>query len=105
MIADSAAHARSLVLDAIPEGAEVQSALSETLRELGITREIDESGRYDSVRVRLAAMDRETQGREMRKLVGAPDFAAGSVQAVTEDGQVLIASTSARRASSARFLS
>jgi hypothetical protein len=45
VIADGAAHARSLVLDAIPEGAEVHSALSETLRELGITQEIDESGR------------------------------------------------------------
>ena len=37
-------------------------------------------------------MNRETQGREMRKLVGSPDFAAGSVQAVTEDGRVMIAS-------------
>jgi hypothetical protein len=40
----------------------------------------------------MFAMNRETQGREMRKLVGAPDFAAGSVHAVTEDGQVMIAS-------------
>ena len=37
-------------------------------------------------------MDRATQGREIRKLGGAPDVAAGSVHAVTEDGQVLIAS-------------
>ena len=37
-------------------------------------------------------MDRATQGREIRKLGSAPDYAAGSVQAVTEDGQVLIAS-------------
>ena len=37
-------------------------------------------------------MDRATQGREIRKLVGAPDYAAGSVHAVTEDGRVLIAS-------------
>ena len=92
VIADSAAHARSLVLDAIPEGAEVQSALSETLRELGITREIDESGRYDSVRVRLAAMDRETQGREMQKLGAAPDYIIGSVHAITDDGVILVGS-------------
>ena len=37
-------------------------------------------------------MNRETQGREIRKLIAAPDFAAGSVHAVTEDGHVLIAS-------------
>jgi hypothetical protein len=33
-----------------------------------------------------------TQGREIRKLGAAPDYAAGSVHAVTEDGHVLIAS-------------
>lgn len=37
-------------------------------------------------------MNRETQGREIRKLGAAPDYAAGSVQAVTEDGRVLVAS-------------
>ena len=37
-------------------------------------------------------MNRETQEREIRKLRGGPDIAAGSVHAVTEDGQVMIAS-------------
>jgi hypothetical protein len=37
-------------------------------------------------------MNRETQAREIRKMGGAPDYAAGSVHAVTEDGKVLIAS-------------
>jgi LUD domain len=92
VIADDGAHARSLVLEAIPEGAEVHSALSETLRELGVTREIDESGRYDSVRARLAVMDRETQGREMRRLGAAPDYILGSVHAVTDDGVILVGS-------------
>ena len=92
VIADDGAHARALTLQAIPEGAEVHSALSETLRELGITREIDESGRYDSVRARLTAMDRETQGREMQKLGAAPDYVLGSVLAITDDGIMLVAS-------------
>jgi len=93
-IADSSAHARRLVLDALPEGAEVHAALSETLRELGITAEIDESGRYDAVRPKLRALDRKTQGREMRKLGAAPDFILGSAHAVTDDGQILVASGS-----------
>ncbi len=92
VIADDGAHARALVLEAIPEGAEVHSALSETMRELGITREIDESGRYESLRVRLAAMDRETQGREMRRLGAAPDYIVGSACAVTDDGIILVGS-------------
>ena len=78
------------MLDAIPEGAEVHGALSETLRTLGITAELDESGRYDSVRARLNALDRETQGREMRKLGAAPDYIVGSADAVTDDGQIVV---------------
>jgi hypothetical protein len=93
-IADSGAHARQLVLEAIPNGAEVHTALSETLRELGITAEIDESGRYDSLRLRLQALDRETEGREMRKLGAAPDYIIGSAHAITDDGQILVGSGS-----------
>ena len=39
-------------------------------------------------------MDREMQGREMRRLAAAPDFVVGSVHAVTEDGSLVIASAS-----------
>lgn len=93
-IAESAEHARRLVFEAIPEGAEVHSALSETLHELGITAEIDESGRYESVRAKLGELDRETQGREMRKLGAAPDYIIGSAHAITDDGQIVVGSGS-----------
>src|ERR1700680_3218592 len=59
-VADGAEHARQLVLEAIPEGAEVHSALSETMRELGIMAEIDTSGRYQSIRSQLNELDRQT---------------------------------------------
>ena len=65
------------MLAALPEGAEVHTALSETLAELGITAEIEESGRYDSVRQKLKGLDREKQGREMRKLGAAPGLRGG----------------------------
>ena len=93
-VADNAEEARRLVLDAIPDGAEVHIALSETMRELGITSEVDESRRYDSLRVRLNALDRATQGREMRKLGAAPDYILGSAHAVTDDGQIVVGSGS-----------
>jgi L-lactate utilization protein LutC len=93
-VADSAEHARELVLEAIPDGSEVHIALSETIREIGITEEIDESGRYDSIRARLSALDRETQGREMRKLGAAPDYIVGSAHAITDDGQIVVGSGS-----------
>jgi L-lactate utilization protein LutC len=93
-VADSAEHARELVLAAIPEGSEVHIALSETMREIGIAKEIDESGRYDSIRARLSGLDRETQGREMRKLGAAPDYIVGSAHAITDDGQIVVGSGS-----------
>jgi acyl-CoA hydrolase len=93
-IAADGADARARVLDAIPAGAEVHIALSETMRELGLTAEIDESGRYDSVRAKLNALDRETQARERRKLGAAPDYMLGSAHAITDDGVVVVGSGS-----------
>jgi hypothetical protein len=93
-VADSAEQARQLVLGAIPEGSEVHTALSETIRELGITSEIEESGRYESIRSQLSSLDRETQGREMRKLGAAPDYVIGSAHAITDDGEIVVGSGS-----------
>jgi len=94
LIAENGSEAKRLFLELIPEGSEVFLGSSVTLEQLGITADVDQSGRFDALRPRMYAMNRETQGREIRKMIGAPDFAAGSVHAVTEDGQVLIASAS-----------
>ena len=40
------------------------------------------------------AMDRQTQGAEMRRMGAGPDIAIGSVHAITEQGEVFIASAS-----------
>ena len=93
-VADNAADARTLVFDIVPEGAEVHIALSETMTELGITAEIDESGRYQSIRTQLGKLDRQTQRREMQKLGAAPDYILGSAHAVTDDGEIVVGSGS-----------
>jgi hypothetical protein len=92
LIAENGAEAKRMFFERVPEGSEVFLGASVTLEKLGIKEEIDKSGRFDSLRPKMFAMNRETQGKEIRKLGGAPDFAAGSVHAVTEDGQVMIAS-------------
>ena len=92
LIAETGADAKRLFLELIPEGSEVFLSSSVTLEQLGIVADVDQSGKFDAVRPRMYAMNRETQGREIRKLIAAPDFTAGSVHAVTEDGHVLIAS-------------
>jgi len=92
LVAENAEEAKRLFFELVPDGSEVFLGSSVTLEQLGIKDEIDASGRFDALRPKMFAMNRETQGREIRKLVGAPDIAAGSVHAVTEDGHVLIAS-------------
>lgn len=94
LIAENGDEAKRMFFELVPEGAEVFLGSSVTLETLGIKDEIDTSGKYDALRPKMFAMDRATQGREIRKLGGAPDYAAGSVHGVTEDGQVLIASNS-----------
>src|SRR6266498_1708147 len=92
LIAQDGEEARRLFFEMIPDGSEVFLGASVTLEKLGIKDEIDKSGRFDSLRPKMFAMNRETHGREIRKLGGAPDYTAGSVHAVTEDGRVLMAS-------------
>ena len=92
LIAKNGEEAKRMFFELVPEGSEIFLGASITLETLGIKEEIDKSGRFDALRPKMFAMDRATQGREIRKLGGAPDYAAGSVHAVTEDGQVLIVS-------------
>ena len=91
-ILDDAATARTRVKDLIPEGASVFTGSSETLRLSGIDEDINNSGRYDAVRPRGLAMDRDTQMDEIRRLLASPDVIVGSVNAVTETGSLVIAS-------------
>jgi hypothetical protein len=92
IVAENGVEAKRLFFELVPDGAEVFLGASVTLEKLGIRDEVDKSGKFDALRPRMFSMNRETQGREIRKLGGAPDYAAGSVQAVSEDGHVLIAS-------------
>lgn len=84
--------ARVAVVAMIPAGAAVLTATSKTLQEVGIAEDIDESGRFDSLRRKLMSLDIRTQRDEMRRLGGVPDVVVGSVQAITEDGIVVCAS-------------
>ena len=92
--APEAAAAKWVVLDLIPEDAPVHQGASQTLDVLGITYEIEKSGRYAALRPRIWSMDREAEATEIRRLGAAPDVMLGSVHAVTETGSLLAASMS-----------
>ncbi|HWA52374.1 MAG TPA: LUD domain-containing protein [Patescibacteria group bacterium] len=84
--------AKKKLFKLIPENSEVMTMSSETLRLSGITKEINESGKYNSVKNELNKMNRETDSLKMQKLGSAPEYCLGSVHAVTSDGHVFIAS-------------
>lgn len=76
----------------IPEHSEVLVSTSETMAQIGFSKEVEESGRYESIRKRMFALDRKTQDRELRQLSQSPPYDVGSVHAVTEEGDIVIAS-------------
>jgi hypothetical protein len=92
ILADAAA-ARTRVRELIPAGASVFTAASETLRLSGIEEDINNSGRYDSVKSR-PPLDRVTQRTELWAALSTPDVLVGSVAAVTEAGSLVAASAS-----------
>lgn len=92
LVVENKEEAKRKVLEIIPEGAEVMTMTSATLDSIGIPPEINESRRYSSIRNKLNSLDRATQSLQMQKLGSAPQFVVGSVNAITQDGKVLIAS-------------
>jgi hypothetical protein len=80
--ASNAAAAKRIVLGLIPDASPVHQGTSQTLDVLGITHEIEKSGRYAALRPRIWSMDRETEANEIRR------------HAVTETGSLLAASMS-----------
>jgi LUD domain len=94
VVGDLAA-ARQAVLARIPEGSSVMTNASVTLAETGIADAInDADGRWESARNRMFALDFATQAQQMKAIAGQPDYALGSVHAVTRDGTLVIASAS-----------
>jgi len=92
-VVDGLDAAREAVLARIPHGTSVMTNTSVTLQEAGIADAIND-GPYESARNKMMALDFATQVQEMKAVSGQPDFALGSVHAVTRDGTLVIASAS-----------
>ena len=94
-VVDDLDAARQAVLARIPEGSSVMTNTSVTLAETGIADAInDGGGRWESARNRMFALDFATQAQEMKAIGGQPDYALGSVHAITADGTLVTASAS-----------
>lgn len=90
-VVENGEDAKTKIKEIVPHKAEVMTMTSVTLDSTGIS-DLLNSPEYNSVKATLGGMNRETQSLEMNKLGAAPDWAVGSVHAVTEDGKIVIAS-------------
>jgi hypothetical protein len=87
--------ARQAVLARIPAGASVMTHTSVTLDQTGIADAVnDGAGPWEPARTKMLALDFATQAQQMKAIGGQPDYALGSVHAITRDGTLVIASAS-----------
>src|SRR5579863_2208775 len=93
-VVDDLDAARQAVLTRIPRGSSVMTNTSVTLAETGIADAINDGGAYESARNKMFALDFATQAQEMKAIGGQPDYALGSVHAITAGGTLVIASAS-----------
>ena len=96
VVVGTRAEALQVLLDRIPAGSEVFTSTSETLREIGFLSAIAGSGRYALLRdqVTRLKLDPAKDAKEIKRLFAAPEVAVGSVHAITQEGQILVASAS-----------
>lgn len=100
IIVETEEAAREYVMSRIPAGAQVYNPPSRTVDQIGLRAAIESSLNFQSLHSRLHSLDRVTQRAKIRKLISSPDVVIGSVHAITEIGEVLIASASGSQLSS-----
>ena len=94
LITENGQKAKLQALELLPLGAAVMTMTSVTTDSIGLTKEINESGKYSPVRSKLYGTEEaETYTSVQKKEFGAaPEYVTGSVHAVTQSGSVIIAS-------------
>ncbi|MBX4201615.1 lactate utilization protein [Candidatus Saccharibacteria bacterium] len=91
-VVDALDDAKQAVIKTVPKGSEVFTATSVTLDKSGLT-EVLNSDNYVSVRNKFMPLyGQPDKAVEMKRIGSGSDYAVGSVHALTQDGQALIAS-------------
>ena len=94
VVAESSEHAIQLLKDMIPEGAEVFNSTSETLDTIGYSDYLHNNPRYRNLHDEVAAETDPVKLREKRRLATVSEYIIGSVQAISETGEIVVASGS-----------
>jgi hypothetical protein len=95
-VVENGEDAKKKFYELVPEGSSVFTNTSTTFDQLGLTSEINDSGKYTSLKNEVMKIAKaEPENSIKRKQIGsAMPYAAGSVHAISSDGHVVIASGS-----------
>lgn len=93
-LANNGEIARDLLIGMVPEGAELFNNTSETLDAIGYTEYLNNTNKYNDLHKSLMAEQDPNQQRELRRLASVAEYVLGSVQAIAETGEVVVASSS-----------
>ena len=94
VVAENGAGARQLLIDLIPDGAEVFKSTSETLDDIGYSDYIRQTDRYRNLYLEISEEPDRDRQRELRRLASVAEYYVGSVHAIAETGEVIVASGS-----------
>jgi SpoVK/Ycf46/Vps4 family AAA+-type ATPase len=90
-VLNNGADALKKINELIPQGTEIVDMASATLDKIGFREDIA-SGRYTSFRQHLFAAPDSEERTRLRRMSLAPKYTIGSVQAITEEGELFMVS-------------
>ena len=93
-IVESSEAALAKLKELVPEGSEVFVNTSETLDTIGYSEYMHGNDRYVNLHDQMLAQPDPAAQREFRRKTTTADYFVGSVQAIAETGEIVIASSS-----------
>ena len=93
-LVDSREAALAKIQELVPEGSEVFVNTSETLDTIGYTGYMHGNDKYVNLHDQMTAQPDPAAQREFRRKTTTADYFVGSVQAIAETGEIVIASSS-----------
>ena len=94
VVAETSEQALQILKDMVPDGAEVFNSTSETLDSIGYSDYLHNNPRYRNLHDGIAAETDPGKQRDMRRLATVAEYIIGSVQAIAETGEIVVASGS-----------
>ena len=93
-LVETGEEAMTWLLELAPKSAEIFYGASETLDSIGYTQHIHHNPDYKNLHDEVEAEADPAKQRELRRLSSVAEYYLGSVQAIAETGEILVASTS-----------